>query len=57
MTNLEHALSILEDVIEKHKKQMMPVGQLLLVKSYIMSENEKDCGIRYAESVCESLKK
>jgi hypothetical protein len=50
MTNLEHALSILHGVIEKQKRQHLPVGQLTLVKSYILSEMEKDSALKYDTS-------
>ena len=51
MTNLEHALNILQGVIDKHKADNQPVGQLTLVKSYIITEMEKDSAIKLDTSV------
>lgn len=48
MNNLEHALNILQDVIDKQNRGQGPIGQLTLVKSYILSEIEKDLAIKYA---------
>jgi len=48
MNNLQHALNILQGVIEKQKANHQAVGSLTLVKSYIISEMEKDSAIKYA---------
>lgn len=48
MNNLNHALNILQDVIEKQKANHQAIGQLTLVKSYIISEMEKDSAIKYS---------
>ena len=49
MTNLEHALNILQGIIDDAIKTNGPYGRLALIKSYLLSEmeeNEKSRAIR-----------